>query len=134
MKQPLSIYGGNTYIRHFGTWMTVLKKFIEYENSDIIEETENEIQEETSKPIKQLEVSDKIDNDTRTIPLRLRFSVFLRDGFRCIACGKSPMTHPGTELHCDHTLPWSKGGRTRVDNLKTLCADCNLGKGNMLEQ
>jgi len=133
MKAPLSKHGGNTYIRHFGSWMEALRKFIEYENADFQEEDElekeiliEEKQEQTSKP-------KIIQKDTRSISLRLRFSVFLRDGFRCTACGKSPVTHPGVELHCDHIIPWSKGGKTNMDNLKTLCSDCNLGKGNMTE-
>lgn len=129
MKAPLSKYGGTTYIRHFGTWMNALKRFIEYESSDNAEL--DEIPEtETSHIIGNVEKEIK---DTRTISLRQRFSVFLRDGFRCLSCGKSPLTHPGTELHCDHTLAWSKGGKTIIDNLKTLCSDCNLGKGNMDE-
>jgi 5-methylcytosine-specific restriction endonuclease McrA len=27
-------------------------------------------------------------------------------------------------------VPESKGGPTHIDNLQTLCKDCNLGKGN----
>lgn len=130
MKAPLSKYGGTTYIRHFGTWMNALKKFIEYENSENIE-LDEELETEISSTI--VEVNKENTKDTRTISLRQRFSVFLRDGFRCLSCGKSPLTHPGTELHCDHSVAWSKGGKTSIDNLKTLCADCNLGKGNMSE-
>ena len=126
MKAPLSKYGGTTYIRHFGTWMNALKKFIEYENSDNPEF--DEIIESNSSLIP--EHIEKENKDTRAISLRQRFSVFLRDGFRCLSCGKSPLTCPGTELHCDHTIPWSKGGKTTIENLKTLCSDCNLGKGN----
>ena len=129
MKAPLSKYGGTTYIRHFATWMNALKKFIEYENADNME-LDEVVSPEVPNTISAVENETK---DTRTISLRQRFSVFLRDGFRCVSCGKSPLTHPGTELHCDHTLAWSKGGKTTIDNLKTLCADCNLGKGNMLE-
>lgn len=133
MKAPLSRHGGNTYIRHFGSWMEALRKFIDYENADFKEEDEIE-KEKLIENIEEKELEPKtIQKDTRSISLRLRFSVFLRDGFRCTACGKSPVTHPGVELHCDHILPWSKGGKTNFDNLKTLCSDCNLGKGNMTE-
>ena len=133
MKAPLSKYGGNTYMRHFGSWMEALRKFIEYENSDSLEEHEIQKDEFTNSDDNKEDEPKKIVKDTRTISLRLRFSVFLRDGFRCTACGKSPVTHPGVELHCDHIKPWSKGGKTVVDNLKTLCSKCNLGKGNMIE-
>jgi 5-methylcytosine-specific restriction endonuclease McrA len=29
----------------------------------------------------------------------------------------------------DHIVAFSRGGKTREDNLRTLCADCNKGKG-----
>jgi hypothetical protein len=132
MTPPLSLYSGTTYQRHFGTWMNALKKFIEYENAEFLEE-ENEVAKVESINSEMKSETKTFEKDTRTISLRLRFSVFLRDGFRCTSCGKSPVTHPGVELHCDHILPWSKGGKTLMDNLKTLCADCNLGKGNMTE-
>jgi 5-methylcytosine-specific restriction endonuclease McrA len=32
----------------------------------------------------------------------------------------------------DHIVPWSKGGETILENLRTLCSKCNLGKGNVL--
>ena len=133
MKAPLSKHGGNTYIRHFGTWMEALRKFIEYEDTDFSEEEEIQKEEIINTTDDKIEEPKKIEKDTRTISLRLRFSVFLRDGFRCTACGKSPVTHLGVELHCDHIVPWSKGGKTNIDNLKTLCSQCNLGKGNMTE-
>ena len=133
MKAPLSKYGGNTYIHHFGTWMDSLRKFIEYENSDNVDEQEEmplQIEESNKN---DLDKSEDFSLDSRNISHRMRFSVLLRDGFRCTACGKSPITHPGTELHCDHIIPWSKGGKTIIKNLKSLCSECNLGKGNMSE-
>ena len=69
----------------------------------------------------------------RDINLRLRFTVMKRDNFKCCMCGRSPATTPGLELHIDHITPWSKGGETIIDNLQTLCSDCNLGKSNLSE-
>lgn len=46
-------------------------------------------------------------------------------------CGKSP---PEVKLHIDHTLPASKGGDSRYENLKFLCEKCNLAKSNKLER
>lgn len=57
----------------------------------------------------------------------LRYQVLKRDHFRCQACGASGKD---VELHVDHIIPVSKGGKTELSNLQTLCRDCNLGKGN----
>lgn len=63
---------------------------------------------------------------------RLRFQVLVRDGFTCRYCGASPQKDTTVTLHIDHIIPWSKGGKTTLDNLQTLCADCNLGKSNLI--
>jgi len=60
----------------------------------------------------------------------MRYDVFKRDGFRCRICGAS--ANDGAKLHVDHIIPISKGGRTRMDNLQTLCDRCNIGKGNKM--
>lgn len=56
----------------------------------------------------------------------LRFEVLKRDGFACGYCGRKP---PEVVLHCDHVVPVSRGGSNDMDNLRTACRDCNLGKG-----
>lgn len=47
-------------------------------------------------------------------------------------CGRSPGTHPDVEVHADHILAVAKGGQTVMENLQTLCQDCNLGKGRTM--
>jgi len=64
----------------------------------------------------------------RAIPLAYRYQVFKRDGSRCVACGKS--VNDGAKLHIDHKVPYSLGGLTVLENLQTLCAECNLSKSN----
>ena len=32
------------------------------------------------------------------------------------------------QMHGDHIVPWSKGGKTERDNLQMLCAECNIKK------
>ncbi len=71
-------------------------------------------------------------NSTRKMPDKLRYQVLKRDNFKCCACGASPAKNPAVELHIDHIIPWSKGGKTELDNLQTLCSKCNLGKSNQL--
>lgn len=73
-----------------------------------------------------------IEMATSRVPsLRLRFQVFKRDNFRCVKCGRSPAITPDVELHIDHIKPYSKGGETMLDNLQTLCKDCNIGKSDI---
>lgn len=68
---------------------------------------------------------------SRDINLRLRFLVMKRDNFKCCVCGRSPATAQGLELQVDHIKPWTKGGETTLENLQTLCRDCNLGKSDL---
>lgn len=58
----------------------------------------------------------------------LRYDIMKRDGFRCKLCGAS--ASDGLKLHVDHIIPVSKGGKTESHNLRTLCEQCNLGKGS----
>ena len=57
---------------------------------------------------------------------KIRFEVFERDNYTCKKCGKR---NPGN-LEIDHIKPISKGGKTKMDNLQTLCRECNKEKGN----
>lgn len=70
-------------------------------------------------------------NTSRIPSLRLRFKVFKRDNFKCVKCGRNPAINPGTELQIDHIKPYTKGGETILDNLQTLCKDCNVGKSDI---
>jgi hypothetical protein len=63
---------------------------------------------------------------SRTLSRTLRFQVLRRDDFRCTYCGRSASE---AVLHIDHVTPWSAGGRNDLENLRTACLDCNLGKG-----
>lgn len=59
---------------------------------------------------------------------KLRYAVLKRDGHRCVICGRG--RDDGVKLHVDHILPVSKGGKTVMENLRTLCDDCNSGKSD----
>ena len=58
----------------------------------------------------------------------LRFKILHRDKYRCQACGASAAS--GADLHVDHILPVSKGGTNEESNLRVLCSECNIGRGN----
>lgn len=66
----------------------------------------------------------------REIPLKLRWSVLERDGFRCVYCGLSAVN--GGVLHIDHVIPEKRGGKTVASNLVASCETCNVGKGSRL--
>jgi 5-methylcytosine-specific restriction endonuclease McrA len=74
-------------------------------------------------PLKVVENKSK-----RNIPLGLRYKVLKKDSFKCVACGHSAID--GAKLHLDHKLPFSLGGLTELNNLQTLCSDCNISKSN----
>ena len=59
------------------------------------------------------------------IPRKLRHQVFQRDGYRCRECGA---TNKQTRLHVDHIKPVAKGGTNDLNNLQTLCEECNKAK------
>ena len=130
VRSPNSKYSAGTYEKRFGSWTKALKAFVEWVNSDDSdgnseeERTDNEaVQYKSQKePLKK--------RTRREISDRQRFRILVRDGFRCMACGASPIKQPGIELHVDHIVPWSKGGETTDDNLQCKCSKCNLGKGN----
>ncbi|MGG2065896.1 HNH endonuclease [Bacillus sp. S14(2024)] len=65
---------------------------------------------------------------SRNISLSLRYKVLDRDNGKCKLCGRTPSD--GVKLHVDHIIPYSLGGLTILDNLQTLCDDCNIGKSN----
>ena len=58
----------------------------------------------------------------------LRYTVLSRDKFCCVLCGKS--RNDGIKLEVDHIIPVSKGGKTELSNLQTLCERCNRGKSD----
>lgn len=59
------------------------------------------------------------------IPRKLRHEVFKRDGYRCRECG---LSKEETSLEIDHIIPVAKGGTNDIDNLQTLCRQCNRMK------
>lgn len=135
IKNGLSRYSLHTYERRFGSWRKALEFFVAYMNGE--QEVEkpddsNEIPFSDENSLKRTN-REPVHKTKRDITLRVRFLVMRRDNFKCCMCGRSPAITPGIELHIDHIIPWSKGGETTIDNLQTLCSDCNLGKGNMFE-
>jgi hypothetical protein len=120
----------NCYRQRFGGWVNACTKFIEYKmGKEILADDLVLPEREDSKTQLKVKTNYKKEN-SRNVSLALRLKVLSRDNFRCVFCGKSPATDIGTKLHIDHIKPFSKGGKSRLENLQTLCEECNLGKSD----
>lgn len=64
----------------------------------------------------------------RTIDNRMKYAVLQRDNSTCQRCGANIHNTPNVKLVIDHKIPVEMGGETVIDNLWTLCSDCNGGK------
>lgn len=110
-----------TYEKRFGSWNKSLLAFESFiqsgQLSGATEDTES------------VKKGNKRTN--RKINWRMRAQVLIRDNCICQMCGASPAKNPDVELHVDHIKPWSKGGETVLENLRTLCSVCNIGKSDM---
>lgn len=137
IKNGISIFSLHAYERRFGSWRKALEYFVAYMNGEqeVEQPTDSEDSAYENHVVPKAENTENKDEfvhkTKRDIGLRTRFLVMKRDDFKCCMCGRSPATTHGLELHIDHIIPWSKGGETVIDNLQTLCSDCNLGKGNL---
>jgi HNH endonuclease/Homing endonuclease associated repeat len=127
LKSPLSKYSGSTYARRFPSFQMALRAFVESVNA----RDDGEDQATMVRPQQTVPAT----SDAREIPRnpgwRMRFLTLHRDNFRCRACGRSPTSEPGVKLHVDHIVPWSRGGQTVLENLQTLCQQCNGGKSDL---
>lgn len=117
LAAPLSTYSEGPYNRRFGSWRKALEAFVHWA--------------ECSSGAESMSIENPVERrkTSRDPNAALRWRVASRDGFRCRHCGKSPATNAGVVLHIDHVIPWSQGGETVLENLQTLCAECNIGKG-----
>jgi hypothetical protein len=134
MGQPPSKVGSKAYMKWFGSWNKAPAAFVERVNADS-DAPAMAAPTITDTPVaEQLAATAQNSNrDKRGISLGLRFRVLHRDRFKCVLCGDSPSANPACVLHVDHIVPWSKGGRAAMDNLRSLCGSCNLGRGNRYE-
>ena len=142
MARPPSLIGAHVYTRKFGSWIKALEAFTNQVQRDNDQPPESVLQTTATTnaagPINAIiiAIEQKIDpparlpeSERREIRLGLRYAVLNRDRFRCVICGRSPATDLGIILHVDHIVAWAKGGKTVLENLRTACSDCNLGKG-----
>lgn len=129
MKLPPSVVGPKAYIVRWKTWNCALKAFVDRVNQEGNGHSAPEASQPQAEPVPRQRPA-LPEEDQHKIKLGLRYRVLVRDNFKCVLCGSSPATSPNCRLHVDHMIPWSKGGKTVLQNLRTLCECCNLGKGD----
>ena len=105
----------NTQIKRFGTW-----------NNAVLAAG---LQIFVYKRLGKNEKKSEKKKNTRAVSNNLRHLVMKRDLFRCVYCGRSPSHTVGLELHVDHIKAVANGGLSVLENLQTLCSQCNWGKG-----
>lgn len=134
VQKPFSRYSAGAYEYRFGSWRKALESFVSFVNqeSEAQDYVEDRSVEHAEKKIEKNEDQKPlIPQGSRHISWRLRFLVMRRDNFKCQICGRSPAMTSGVVLHIDHIHPWIKDGPTRVENLQTLCEQCNIGKSDL---
>ena len=118
LHRPLSTVTHEVYSRRFGSYRQALQAFLAW------------VQDRNPDTNAEQFCADEISlgpaasprmrrRTSRDISDRMRFRVLMRDGFACQSCGASPQKERGVELHVDHVLPWSRGGETLEENLRT---------------
>jgi 5-methylcytosine-specific restriction endonuclease McrA len=124
IRKPFSRFTTSPYLTRYDTWENALSAFVTYVNDEQTPQSEDAIRdwkvESTTK-----------HKTSRTINLRLRVKVWMRDNHKCQICGRSPATDSTIVLHVDHIKAWANGGETVLENLQTLCSKCNLGKSDI---
>jgi hypothetical protein len=119
----------NTYKVRFGGWQKACYEFIAFK-TDFNPDKDNISPLVIEKPLKKTQAKKEIIS--RNVSPGLKIKVLQRDNMRCCYCGQSPATNFGVILNIDHIIPFAKGGKTEIENLQTLCFDCNIGKGDKI--
>jgi hypothetical protein len=69
------------------------------------------------------------NNGSKWITPERRLGIYLRDGFRCMYCGRGLRNASRREVTLDHLVPRCEGGNNRNENLVTACLRCNSQRG-----
>jgi hypothetical protein len=109
-QMPVS---GDTVIRRFGTWRKALLAAQASVTQDSLPDESVTLPKSPAHKIR------------KPLSLRKRFFVMKRDGFACVRCSASGH---GVRLEVHHRTAFAQGGSDALDNLETLCFDCNRGQ------
>jgi len=75
----------------------------------------------STEPVRDPKIRRLIDN-------RLKYAVLKRDNSTCQRCGANINNTKDVKLVIDHKIPVELGGENTIENLWTLCSECNSGK------
>ena len=112
------------------------KLYNKYHNADI---NIKEINEEINILMSDDEVTNKkgiyyyvLTRDEKYLNIRTfsasqRRTVYEKQNHICVSCDNE---FDLSEMDADHITPWSKGGKTDINNCQMLCKRCNREKGN----
>jgi hypothetical protein len=123
-SQGVSKFSLGTYESRFGSWNKGLLAFEAFMKSGKVSEV-LPLDHRSALPSRRT---------AKKINWRLRAQVLIRDNCICQMCGASPAKDPSVELHADHVKPWSRGGETTLETLRTLCLKCNIGKSDLHDE
>jgi 5-methylcytosine-specific restriction endonuclease McrA len=59
-----------------------------------------------------------------------RLAIYIRDGFRCLCCGRDLRGAKPEDIGLDHLDCRSNGGNNESSNLATICKRDNSARGN----
>lgn len=134
MNLPPSRISAGAYEKKYGTWKRALRAFVEMINESGGDETSGSRVPQPSV-VEQVQPTPRVTRiNADKLSLGLRYSILRRDRFRCALCGRSPSTVLGLELHVDHIVHRSRGGTNDELNLRTLCNQCNVGRGTQFDE
>jgi hypothetical protein len=106
----------DVFYQRFGSWKKALINAYNFASD------ENKYLDEN---VALFEIKNISQSKRENLSIRKRFFIMKRDEFSCKLCGASGA---GVRLEVDHIIPFSQGGTDRLDNLQTLCFECNRGK------
>ncbi len=108
-------------------WQDLARGFVRGFIDEVINQDTPQVKQPKVKKTKQ-GIKSK-SKRSRYISKSVRVAVFRKDNFKCVFCGRSSKQ---VELQIDHIYPFGKGGSNEIDNLQTLCIDCNQGKSDQI--
>jgi 5-methylcytosine-specific restriction enzyme A len=108
----------------------MIRDLINHDNTQKAEQQQKQKSKKIKKKVaKKLQTEQQVNESRRSryISPSVRVSVLHRDSYKCVFCGRGA---PQIQLEVDRIVPFSKGGNNLIENLQTLCLDCNRGKGS----